>query len=323
MGLIKPTLLRLLMWELGSIYLCSLCAEQLRDMVELESAELNTRIPRANVLCQSCGSEALVECLYLVRFPKSWRAFHNMCVLSQLVVSDSLQPHDCSLPGSTVHGTSKARILEWIAISFFRGSSQPRDRTWLSCVSCIAGGLFTHWAIREAPEPLGNYEGNDNLGSLWDTLRVYRNGRGWWRGERNIPSFTPLHWTQSHSLTSHGPWPPASKPWHPGVLQDRSWLMVMLNGWPNLELAFPTPHTSDVPELLSNEITSLRNVPRKPNHTAVPFFQLLFITDFPLPTTHWRVPVLNVHAKLSGPRNVIKHYGCPRFQSTVSADPST
>ena len=49
-------------------------------------------------------------------------------------------PMDCSLPGSSVHGILKARILEWMAISFSRGSSWPRDRTW---VSCIAGRFFT------------------------------------------------------------------------------------------------------------------------------------------------------------------------------------
>ena len=47
-------------------------------------------------------------------------------------------PMDYSLPGSSVHGIFEARILEWVAISFSRGSSPPRDRTW---VSCIAGGL--------------------------------------------------------------------------------------------------------------------------------------------------------------------------------------
>ena len=47
---------------------------------------------------------------------------------------------DCSLPGSSVHGILQARILEQVAIPFSRGSSQPRDWTW---VSCIAGRLFT------------------------------------------------------------------------------------------------------------------------------------------------------------------------------------
>ena len=41
-------------------------------------------------------------------------------------------PTDCSLPGSSVHGIFQAIVLEWIAISFSRGSSQPRDRTRVS-----------------------------------------------------------------------------------------------------------------------------------------------------------------------------------------------
>ena len=55
-------------------------------------------------------------------------------------------PMDCSLPGSSVHGIFQARVLEWVAISSSRGSSQPRDRTW---VSCIVGRRFTIWATRE------------------------------------------------------------------------------------------------------------------------------------------------------------------------------
>ena len=51
------------------------------------------------------------------------------------------------MAGSSIHGISQAQILEWIAIFFFRGSSWPRDRTW---VSLIAGILFIIWATREA-----------------------------------------------------------------------------------------------------------------------------------------------------------------------------
>ena len=57
-------------------------------------------------------------------------------------------PTDCSPPGSSVHGILQARILEWIAISFSRGSSWCRDRTQ---VSRIAGRCFNLWATREAP----------------------------------------------------------------------------------------------------------------------------------------------------------------------------
>ena len=56
-------------------------------------------------------------------------------------------PLSCSLPGSSVHGISQARILEWVAVSFSRGSSWPRDRTY---VSCITGRFFIVWATREA-----------------------------------------------------------------------------------------------------------------------------------------------------------------------------
>ena len=41
-------------------------------------------------------------------------------------------PLDCSPPGSSVHGISQARVLEWVAISFSRGSSLPMDETWVS-----------------------------------------------------------------------------------------------------------------------------------------------------------------------------------------------
>ena len=54
----------------------------------------------------------------------------------------------CNPMDYTVHGILQARILEWVAFSFFRGSSLPRDQTQ---VSRIAGGLFTSWATRELP----------------------------------------------------------------------------------------------------------------------------------------------------------------------------
>ena len=56
-------------------------------------------------------------------------------------------PMDCSPPDSSVHGISQARILEWVAISFSRESSPPRDRTG---VSCIGRQILYHWAAWEA-----------------------------------------------------------------------------------------------------------------------------------------------------------------------------
>ena len=59
-------------------------------------------------------------------------------------------PIDCSLPGSSIQGIFQARVLEWVAISFSRGSSWPRDRTR---VSHIVGRRFTVWATRETYGP--------------------------------------------------------------------------------------------------------------------------------------------------------------------------
>ena len=52
------------------------------------------------------------------------------------------EPKDYSISGSSVHGIFQARLLEWVAIFFSRGSSWPRDRTW---VSLIVGRPFTIW----------------------------------------------------------------------------------------------------------------------------------------------------------------------------------
>ena len=80
-----------------------------------------------------------------------WISCFTMCVcvcvcvlVSCSVMSDSLWHMNCSLPGSSAHGILQARILEWVAIPFSRGSSWPRDWSW---VPYIAGRFFT-W-----PEP--------------------------------------------------------------------------------------------------------------------------------------------------------------------------
>ena len=63
-------------------------------------------------------------------------------------MSNSFNPMDYSLPGSSIHRIFQARILEWVPISFSRGSSWLRDRTR---VFFIASEFFTNWANREAP----------------------------------------------------------------------------------------------------------------------------------------------------------------------------
>ena len=66
-----------------------------------------------------------------------------MCAQSRPTLCNSM---DCSLPGSSVHEILQARILEWVAMSSSRGSSWPRDRICVSCVSCIGRKILCHCA---------------------------------------------------------------------------------------------------------------------------------------------------------------------------------
>ena len=90
----------------------------------IRSVDLGSTVPFAGSLSNSLGQHGETPEPVLVA---------QLC----LTLCD---PMYCSPPGSSVHGILKARILEWIAISFSRGSSQPRDQTQ---VSCIAGRFFT------------------------------------------------------------------------------------------------------------------------------------------------------------------------------------
>ena len=75
-----------------------------------------------------------------------WRGCFFLIWLCVKVKVAQSCPIVCDPMGYTVHGILQARILEWVAFPFSRGSSQPRDRTQ---VSRIAGRFFTVWATRE------------------------------------------------------------------------------------------------------------------------------------------------------------------------------
>ena len=95
-----------------------------------------------------CGSEEVRRYPQGVSFPDF--CFLDLGKVNQSEVAQSCptlcDPMNYSLPGSSVHGIFQAIVLEWIAISFSRGSSWPRDRTQ---VSCIVDRRFTIWATRE------------------------------------------------------------------------------------------------------------------------------------------------------------------------------
>ena len=75
-----------------------------------------------------------------------------LCAQVASVMSDSYEPTDCSLSGSSVHGILQARMLEWVAIPFSRGSSRPRDQTHISYVSCIGKQVLYHWCHLGSPK---------------------------------------------------------------------------------------------------------------------------------------------------------------------------
>ena len=117
----------------------ALIASSLSPMRVESPAYMRLSIFLPAVLIPACDSSSLAFCMmYFV-----WKVKVKLAQSCPTLFN----PMDCSLPDSYVHGILQARILEWVAILFSRGSSQPRDRT---CVSCIAGRFFTSWATREA-----------------------------------------------------------------------------------------------------------------------------------------------------------------------------
>ena len=82
-------------------------------------------------------------------------------------------PMDCSPPGSSLHGVFQARILGWVAISFSRGSSQPRNRTHISYISYIGKRVLYH---------------SHHLGSPFDPVSIYYLGEYFF----NLQKLRPL-----------------------------------------------------------------------------------------------------------------------------------
>ena len=132
---------------------------------ELEGERVQSFISCVYLNMQSLGLTLKGYLIFVLKFsPQSW-AVGDSVLLGHILTSLTLyylwhlshcclvtksypifcDPMDYSPPGFPVHGIFQARILEWVAISFSRGTSQPRDRTH---VSCMAGEFFT-------AEPLG------------------------------------------------------------------------------------------------------------------------------------------------------------------------
>ena len=70
----------------------------------------------------------------------------HACILGHFILVWLRNSMDCHPPGSSVHRILQARILEWVAIPSFRGSSQRRDWICVSCISCLGTGVLYHLA---------------------------------------------------------------------------------------------------------------------------------------------------------------------------------
>ena len=112
------------------------------------------------------------------------------------------EPVDCSPPSYSVHGISQARILEWVAISFSRGSSWPKDRTH---ISYITGRFFT----AELPGISGFHcgsAGKESACNVEDLGSIPGLGRSPGEGNRvPTPVFWPGEFLGQRSLAGYSP----------------------------------------------------------------------------------------------------------------------
>ena len=143
-------------------------------------------------------------------FPSLYRNFWSEVKSSQVTQScpTLCDPVDYSPPGSSVHGILQARILEWVAISFSRGSSWPKDRTQ---VSHIAGRCFNPWATRKAPEYImWNARLDDAQTGIKIAWKKYQqpqicrwyhsNGRKWRRTKEALDEGERREWKNSFKI---------------------------------------------------------------------------------------------------------------------------
>ena len=93
-----------------------------------------------------------------------------VCVPAQLCLT-LCDPMDCSPPGSSVHGILQTRILEWVAISIFSGSSRPTYQILISCISCI-GRQVLRFFTTEAPGTIYQHRSWNKLINLTHNVSI-------------------------------------------------------------------------------------------------------------------------------------------------------
>ena len=100
---------------------------------------------------------------------------------------------DYSSPAFSIYRISQARILEWVAISCSKGSSLPRNRTHISCISCIGKQILYHWVARDASSSSCQCNKSVNLELVrLRFMGLQRVGHDW----TTELSWTELNWTE-------------------------------------------------------------------------------------------------------------------------------
>ena len=139
---------------------------------------------------QACAEDLWQEEAWSMREPErrlpGWLKWSEVTQLCPTLCD----PMDCSLLRSSVHGIFQARVLEWVVISFSRGSSWPGDQTQ---VSCTVSRRFTIWATRQVPGWL-----------------EYSNHPSWWGGCEvctELGGYSKCYWIW-FSFFLRAPWLP-------------------------------------------------------------------------------------------------------------------
>ena len=129
---------------------------------------------------------------------------------------------DYSLPGSSICGISQARILDWVAISFSRVSSWPKDWTQ---VSCIAGRLFTIWATSE---------GRIAIIPKLKTLEINISPKLSCEVLKNINKSNPAIYTENYILWASGMYPRYERlvqhlknQWIKSIIYQQAWKIIL------------------------------------------------------------------------------------------------
>ena len=120
----------------------------------------------------------LVWLLLSTRLSAKWKGdcvpYSPFCVHAKLLQScpTLCDPMDCSPPGSSIHGILQARILEWVAIPFSRGSSPPRDQTHISYVNGIGFGKQVLYHQRHLRSPFTTVPASNQCLAQWKLISM-------------------------------------------------------------------------------------------------------------------------------------------------------